>query len=135
MTISLSKGAVVSFDVYPTLFLGTHHASLTYLGSIDSSLVSGFGTDPVEAHQRAYSSLPAGTPDDPTAYEWLLFRRLSGEVVVFGEPWIDESTLTVAMGNLIYRVDINAPDGKAPLIKEALYGVNLRDFTITIIGT
>lgn len=45
--------------------------------------------------RRIYPSLPAGTPDNPNAVNWLTFESMGGESITLAEEWIDGDTVVV----------------------------------------
>ena len=106
-TPQFKNRAVYSFDVYPVAILGASFANVTVMGTIDEATArEKLAT--AEIHAQVYPFLPSGTPDDPTAYDYLRFKTLTGETVTIGIPWIkpesvvlvDAKTLDITVGQV-----------------------------------
>lgn len=85
--------STVSFSVYPAAALPSSYKNVKVLGIIDDTTARALGLSVQEKHVNVYPSLPAGTPDDPTAYMYVRIQHPSGEFEILGLPWIRESTI------------------------------------------
>ena len=86
---------VYSFNVYPVAILGTAFKNVTVMGIIDQETANAAGFDTVAEHAAVYATLPTGTPNDPSAYNYLKVRLPSGTTKILGLPWIIESSIQV----------------------------------------
>ncbi|MNP71325.1 hypothetical protein D3C76_1676970 [compost metagenome] len=76
-----------------------------------------------EKHVNVYPSLPAGTPDDPTAYMYVRIQHPSGEFEILGLPWIRESTIVSMNFDVLYaKISQVKPDDFEHIL--ALLGAN-----------
>lgn len=94
--------STVSFSVYPTAVLPSSYKNVKVLGIIDDTTARALGHSVEEKHVNVYPSLPAGTPDDPTAYMYVRIQHASGELETLGLPWIRESTIVSMNFDVIY---------------------------------
>lgn len=63
---------------------------------VDYDDVRNFGFDPDSLHQLVYPTLPTGVcPSDPSKYNWLIVKTLSGGRAAIGEMWINPETIEV----------------------------------------
>jgi len=72
---------------------------------VDYDDVRNFGFDPDVLHQLVFPTLPANTcPSDPSKYNWLIVRTLTGSRACIGEDWINPETIeaTTNTGLTIY---------------------------------
>lgn len=108
MTTQYQIGSTYSFQVYPVAQLGNNFQNVVVLALLDASTVQQLGIDIWGMHKNLYASLPAGTPNDPTQYQYLRLKLQSGQSTIVAVPWIDDSTvelanaqtLKVTLGNL-----------------------------------
>lgn len=108
MTTQYQIGSTYSFNVYPVAQLGNNFQNVKALALLDASTVQQLGVDIWAMHKNIYPSLPAGTPNDPTQFQYLRIKLQSGTSTIVAIPWIDDSsvtlvsakTLQVTLGNL-----------------------------------
>lgn len=86
---------VVTFDVYPSSLLGTQFRQCTILSIWDYDTTRAMGFDPDAMHVKVFDTLPVGTPNDPTKYQWLKIKLTSGETTAIGVPWIKADTIKI----------------------------------------
>lgn len=103
-------GTVISFEVYPSAQYGNNFQSVTLMAVFSSDVARMLGFDYVAANQNVYQSLPAGTPIDPTQYNYFQIKYPSGQTEILGVPWIRNGTLTIKNGKRLTLVfdDIDA---------------------------
>ena len=84
----------ISFQVYPAAVIGTifNYCKITAVLDYDSAKLR---RDVDALHENCYPTLPASVPDNPRQYFYLKVQLGSGEEVVLGQPYIDESTIKV----------------------------------------
>lgn len=89
----LPPGSVVSFDTYAVAVLGTEYKDCTVVCHLDADTVRALGKDPAAQHANIYPSLPAGVPNDYTAYYYVKLKMLNGTLTYLGLPWIRKETI------------------------------------------
>ena len=97
-------GTVISFEVYPSAQFGNNFQAVTLQATFNSALARMLGFDFIAANQQVYSTLPAGTPNDPTQYNYFQIKLASGETQILGIPWIREGTLSIHNGKRLTLV-------------------------------
>lgn len=129
-TSDLKTGDICTFQIYPTAYIGTPFKDVTFLDRVSYHSVPLFNIDPQAEHVRAYPTLPPGSSNDPTTYNWLSFKTLSGEVVLLAEPWIKAETLNInGKKGLVITIE-DTGDTTVDDIRMALLGLRLSNFTI-----
>lgn len=92
MAYNFQNRKVYSFDVYPAAILGTGFKNVTVSAVIDYETALNYG-DIDAQHVNVFSYLPAGTPNRPQDFDYLLLRTSEGTLTVIGVPWIVEETI------------------------------------------
>jgi len=102
---------VYNFDVYPAALLGTSYLGVTVLSIMDPTTAAK-EIDIQALHAQVYPTLPPGTPNDPTGYDYVKIQTITGQVTILGMAWINESTVVVVQSNtIVIRVnDVAAID-------------------------
>lgn len=107
-------GKKYSFDVWPTAILGTGFKNVSILALLDYETAISF-SDIEATHVNVFPHLPAGTPNRPGDFQYLLIRVDNGDKVIIGIPWINgESVIEVAslkINVVIEDVDANDLEG------------------------
>lgn len=135
MTDLLQRGAVVSFDVYPTATLGNNFKNVRIDGILDADLtryVNGY--DAPAMHNIVFPTLPQGScPDNFAAYSYLKVTHANGEVSVVGVPYINMSTLvSKSVDSAVIKVSgIKLSD--VPTMREALAGAGFKVDSIDLV--
>lgn len=91
---SSNIGDVVSFSTHAPGILGTSWERVVILSILDADDATRF-IDPRSMHQAVYPSLPAGTPNDPTRYQFLKVKTTNGSITAIGLPWVDPNTVII----------------------------------------
>jgi hypothetical protein len=87
-------GSLYSFTLYPSAVLGQQSLSVEVLGVIDFSTANQLDRGNIAAkHATVFPYLPAGTPDDPTATNYVYVRDSDGKNAVYGISWINLTTV------------------------------------------
>ena len=128
---NLAVNDIVSLRLIPALIYGAEHTNLTFMGEISSEITNAYGVVAAEEHQKVYNQLPDGVPDDPKAYPWLVFKRLSGDFLVIGKPWIEEGSLTIEGETTVWVVEIPGTYITSERIRSALNSIGEYNFTIS----
>lgn len=92
----LPLNAIVSFDLYPSQFLGVGYRGAKVLAWLDADSAPFFGVDPVALHANVYPTLPGSTPNAYDGYPWVKLKLASGAITVIGVPFIKDDTLNIA---------------------------------------
>jgi hypothetical protein len=117
-------GTVISFEVYPSAQFGNNFQSVTLKAVFDSSLARILGFDYIAANQQVFDTLPAGTPSDPTQYNYFQIQLASGETQILGVPWIRAGTLSIHNGKRLTLVFDDIDETRKARIIAAVRGVN-----------
>lgn len=126
-------GTVISFEVYPSSQYGNNFQSVTLQAVFNSNIARALGFDYIAANQQVYSSLPAGTPIDPTQYNYFQIMTSSGETQILGVPWIREGTLSIHDGKRLTLVFDDLDETRKNRIIAAVTGVNEKPSSTTFV--
>jgi len=88
-------GTSYNFLTLAPAILGTQFNNATLLSIMNHDTAMKFANIDQQA-QIVYPALPAGTPNNPQSYVYLLFQTSAGTNVVLANVWINESSITVA---------------------------------------
>lgn len=90
----LIPGNVISFDVYPSNYLGSFsHVRVEGVLSYETAARNGF--DPIALHVRVSPTLPDDSPANARDYSYVVVRDRNNNIAIVGLPWIKEETLIV----------------------------------------
>lgn len=121
----------ISFNYYATSVLGSGYTNAQVLAILDADTAKLYG--PVaEIHANVYPSLPAGTPNDYTAYPYLKLRLTDGNIVVAGLPWIVDASYVVNQTQTMTIVLQSISPDDQNNVKAALSAIGLSNFTVTL---
>lgn len=115
---------VISFEVYPLAILGNNFKNVTVDAVLSANTVSILGFDFAATHAMVYPSLPPGTPDDGTQYDYLRIIFESGEPTYIGIPWIRPDTLTKVAGTTLTLIFNNIDNTRKDRIIAAVRSIN-----------
>lgn len=93
LSLGVSNGETISFEVYPSTLLGNGFNDVVVEGEVSADVARMLGFDYISQHANVYPTLPEGTPANPTQYSYLVFRTVSGQQKIVGVPWIKIDTL------------------------------------------
>lgn len=103
MTTQYQPRKVYSFDVYPVNEIGTGFKNVTVQSILDYNTALAFAD--IEAlHVNVFPTLPAGTPNRPQDFDYLLIRTDDGNTTVIGVPWIKDETVELVQSLKIQAV-------------------------------
>jgi hypothetical protein len=130
--LNLNVGTRYNFDVYAPGIMG-EFKNVTVLGKIDASMANR-DTDIHALHVQVFPYLPAGTPNDPTKYDYFIVRNESGSRTVLGEAHIRPETvdevnskrINVLVGGSVTTADV-------PRVRAALVSNGFTDLEITVV--
>lgn len=87
-------GSTVSFKIYPSAIIDTVFSGCIMSAVYDYETANKF-IDVHGIHLNVYPTLPSGTPNDPSQYDYVKVDLVSGQYEILGVPWIDESSIEV----------------------------------------
>lgn len=91
-TSDLKNRQTYSFDVYPTAIIGSNFKNVTVASTMTREEANR-EIDTVAMHIQCYPSLPAGTPNDPDAYDYVKLKLPNGSSTIIGMAWIKPETI------------------------------------------
>jgi len=124
--------SVYSFDLWPAAVLGSSHKNVTCMGVMTERSAIRLGCNTRELHAQVYSSLPAGTPNNPAAYSYAEFKTELGVSFIVGIPWIKEASIQKILSRS-YNVKVgNTTAEDLPRLRNALLTSGFKDFVIEL---
>lgn len=111
MATTFQTRKAYSFDVYPSALLGTAFKNVTVQAILDYDTALGF-VDLAALHVSVFPYLPAGTPNRPQDFDYLLLKTDAGDTTVIGVPWIIDETVQVVESLTITAIieDVSTAD-------------------------
>lgn len=131
MNFELKK--VYSFSLYPQAILGNGFKNITVQAKLDYQTALAFG-DIDALHINVFPSLPAGTPNRPQDFEYLLLRTENGDSTVIGIPWIIEETVELVESLKINALIDGVGSADIERIRACLSQNGYNKITLSIIG-
>lgn len=129
--IEFITGSKYTFEVYPSALLRSDFSNVEVLGVLSESMARKFSPTR-ENHANYFPYLPAGTPNDPTAYNYISVRTQSGVEVILGIAWIKpESVRTAGWQTIVATIQTSKPDA-INRIKNALASNDFNDVTLEV---
>ena len=132
-TYDFQTRIVYSFNVYPSPILGNGYKNVTVLAILDYSTAIGFA-DIEAVHENVFKYLPAGTPNRPQDFDYLLIRTESGVNTVVGIPWIVEESIQLIESLKINVVIEGASTSDVERLRGCLSQNGFDNITISIVG-
>jgi len=133
MSTQYQIGSTYSFSVYPVAQLGNNFQNIQVLALLDATTVQQLGVDIWAMHKNIYPTLPAGTPNDPTQFQYLRIKLQSGTSTIIAIPWINDSTVELVSAQTldvkIYNVD---PATWIPRVQLALAQLGLNNVQVSV---
>lgn len=112
--------ATCSFDVYPSAILGATFQGVKILDIVSADTTRFLGFDPQAMHANVYPTLPPGTPNAYDAYPYVRMQLPSGQMQIFGIPWIIDSTFKISTNRTVQLTIDNVDDNDLNVIRQAL---------------
>lgn len=131
MAVEFEINKTFTFNTRAPTILGATFKRCKVLGIIDYILASSF-INPETQHYNVYPHLPAGTPNDPKKYTYLLIQTEQGDKTVLAKEWIDLSSVTLVTSTTLTITITNAANGDADNIREALLLLGFTNPIITV---
>lgn len=120
----------VTFDTYAPAILGARFQKVIILGISDYTDVSTF--QPRTRHNEVYGHLPAGSEKQYNRINYIKVQAVNGDILWFGESWINWNTLVEHEGKDIVIRLADYPPAKLDFIRRMLANNNISDYDITI---
>lgn len=111
--------ASYSFNTFAPSILGTSVRNAKLMAIVDYEIAANY-TTPNTSHVSVYPYLPAGTPNNPEKYTYLLFQLESGAKIVYANVWIDEKTIKESTSSTLTIVIENAASGDETTLRDFL---------------
>lgn len=100
----IAIGTKISFELYPSAQYGNNFQNVTLTAIFNSDIARMLGVDIIAANQQVYSSLPSGTPNDPTQYDYFQVKFSNGDSTILGTPWVRQGTLEIHNGKKLTMI-------------------------------
>ncbi len=120
----LEVGQKISFEVYPAHIFGNTFNNVTITAFFDYHLANALGLDIVATHNTVYPTLPPGTPNDATQYNYMQVKLESGDSITLGLPWLVSSTIRISGGRTLKLTFQDIDDTRRSRIMMAVRSVN-----------
>lgn len=119
MLTSEHIGKLVSFDIYPSGIISSQFQRVKVLDIFSPNTALKFA-DVASLHVNVYPTLPNGTPNSYSGYNYVQVELENGNPVILGLPWIIDSSIVVHdnVQILVTISQVSAAD--VPRIREAL---------------
>lgn len=122
---------VYSFDVYPVALLQQSFLHASVVAILDPETAAR-EIDIQAFHAQIYPTLPAGTPNDATGYDYIKFKMTSGETIILGLPWINAATIQQIQAVTIDVSISNVFAADADTIRNALIQNGFNSFSLNV---
>lgn len=122
---------VYDFDMYAPAVLGASYKGATVLAIMDRETAAK-EIDPMAVHVSVYPYLPAGTPNDPSAYDYIKIKTTAGITTILGIPWIKADTVTTVESRTITAKITGVAAGDLPRVRNALIQNGFTGIELTI---
>ena len=103
MAFTYVPGKTYSFDTKAPSILSLHFKNAQLQGQVAYAIAKKTSSKSLDVlASQVLPSLPAGSPSDPRAYNWLIFQTESGSTEVIASLWIKEETITEVTTKITY---------------------------------
>lgn len=110
---------VYNFDTYAAALLGNNFKNVTVLAIMDRETAAK-EADVHAMHVQVYPYLPAGTPNDPNAYDYVKVKTTTGQTMILGIAWIKEDSIQLVESRIITVKISNVSASDIPRVRDAL---------------
>jgi hypothetical protein len=121
---------VVTFDTFAAPIIGARFSKVTILGISDYTDVSTF--QPKTRHNEVYGYLPVGSEKEYNRIDYIKVQGPNGDIMWFGESWINWETLVVHDGKDVVIRLANYPPAKLDFLRRMLANNNITDYELDI---
>lgn len=124
--------AIVSFTVYPAAIIGSNFSRVKILGIFDARIAQRFA-DVASLHANIYPTLPPGSGEKYTDYQYVEVELPDGQTSIIGIPWIVASTVTVHGNTQAQFVVSNITPSDVDIIRQQIIAAGYTDIIATLI--
>ena len=118
-------GMVYSFNSLAPAILGANFQNVTLKAIMDYDTAMKFSNIAL-TNKTILPILPAGTPADPTAYQFLRFQTTIGSTIILAYPWIDITSVVVSAG---IKINVALNNVGLPDVTKITNALNLMGYT------
>ena len=129
-TTTLKNGDICSFTIYPNGLIPGNFKNCIFRDRLSYQSVRLFGYDAAATHANVYPTLPSGTVNDPTNYDWLTFEMENGELQILGEPWIKQDSVVTENKTPVIATIYDRDEETIDQVKLALSSLGYTDFIV-----
>ena len=123
--------SVYDFDVYPSGLMQASFKNVTVMAIMDAATANLY-IDTEAMHVQVYPSLPEGTPNDATAYDYFRIQTQTGQTMILGLAWINANTVTLVQSSTIKAIIGNVSAADIPRIQNALVQNGYNNISLSI---
>lgn len=120
----------VTFDTFAPAIIGARFSKVVILGISDYTDVSTF--QPKTRHNEVYGYLPTGSEKQYNRIGYIKVQDTNGNILWFGESWINWETLVVHEGKDVLIRLADYPPAKLDFLRRMLANNNISDYEIEI---
>lgn len=124
---------VYSFTLYPATVIRGDFTDVTIMAIMDYDSALQLGDIP-SIHTNVFPYLPAGTPNDPSQYDYVKIKLSSGVITVLGMPWINQTTITLVQSLTATVIIEGVSNNDGPRILNALVQNGFNNVSVSING-
>lgn len=122
---------VYNFDMFAPAILGNSYKGATILAIMDRETANR-EIDTQAMHISVFPHLPAGTPNDPNAYDYVKIKTSAGNTTILGVAWIKEETVTLVESRTITAKIAGVAAGDLTRVRNALIQNGFNNIEVTI---
>lgn len=119
----------VTFNTYAPAILGAKFQRVTVLGISDYTDVTTF--QPSTRHNEVYGYIPGNTEKRYDRISYLKVRDTNGNIMWFGETWIDPDSVEIHTSNDVIITLQDYPLDKLDFLRRMLANNNITGYTLT----
>lgn len=126
----INSGDTLSFSLHTSVLPDVYKNVKVLAADVSYEVAMGFD-DVAAKHANIISTLPEGTPNDPSAYPYLYVETIDGQRICVGSTWIKEPIEKVTACTIEATIN-NVGTGDVEKIRKALNGYGYTEITITV---
>lgn len=123
-----------NFNTLAPAILGVSVKNATIMGLFDSTIAANYMNVQTN-HAQIYPSLPPGTVNDPTQYDYFLIRTQSGDKRVLAIQWIDVNSIQLVTQQAISITVNGTTTGDDVKIRNALLMMGFSSISMSVTST
>lgn len=128
----VAAGTYVNLTLVTTIITSAYNNVKVVASQINYEAAKLLASNDIDAtHANIYSELPAGTPNNPQEYNYVIVERSDGVKYALGVPWISEN-FAVVKSTLINITVREVTTGDVETIRNALVALGYGDLTLSL---